>query len=234
MFEIEVAPSDLPVIRNDCAHPPPRLVEHLRESLRSFDAEELDGLDAIWLLDRMPEPATGSIKEAMQKGGCVTGMYHAKSERYSSYVRLFVEDIYRGLRGHLPFYHLTPTPVLLITGALAHEVAHHLAATRGYVFEPGGGMRDEESLAERYARGHVEKMRARRRYRLGLWLMKKLARLHYDSGIVYSSRRDYCAAAERWFMAWRLNPELSNVSEWYHLARERCDGRMPADSAGGG
>jgi hypothetical protein len=35
-------------------------------------------------------------------------------------------------------------------------------------------------------------------------------------------------------MAWRLDPELSNVAEWYHLARERCNGRMPADYAGAG
>ena len=161
-------------------------------------------------------------------------MYDAKSERYSSYVRLFVADVYRGLRGHLPFYYLTPAPVLLITRTLAHEVAHHLVATRGYIFEPGDSDHDEESLAEEYARRHLEKMKARRRYRFGRWLMNKLARLHYDSGVVYSSRRDYCAAAECWYMAWRLSPELSNVSEWYHLAREKCKGDMQSGSAGAG
>jgi hypothetical protein len=224
MFELEVSRSGLPVIRDDCTHPPPRLLKHLGESLRSFGAEELEGLDAVWLLNVMPEPGGVKVKEALDKGGCVSGMYHARSEKYSSYVRLFVNEIYRGVRGHLPLYHLTPVPVLLITRVLAHEVAHHLAATRGYIFARGERGRNEESLADHFALRHLEKLKARPKYRFGFWLMGKLARVHYDSGVVYSSRRDYCAASECWFMAWRLNPELKDVSAWYHLAREKCKG----------
>ena len=96
-------------------------------------------------------------------------------------------------------------------------------ATCGYIFRRGEDVSDEESLATGYARKHLEKMRAQWRYRFGCWLMKQLAELHYSSGVAYSSKQRYCEAADCWYMAWNLNPNLEDVSDWYHLAREKCD-----------
>ena len=222
MFEVEVAEADLPFVRNDCTRPPRRLIKHLRESLRWFSAKDLERLEGIWLLDELPEHASEEARERAAEGGRTYGAYHAKKKEVSSYIALSIGDIYRGVRGHLPFYALTPLPVLCISRTLSHEVAHHLIATHGYVFEPGEDLSDEESLANRYAQKHVEKMRACWRYRFGLWLMKQLAELHYSSGVVHSSKQRYCEAADCWYMAWNLNPKLKSVSEWYHAAKEKC------------
>lgn len=234
MFEVDVAKEDLPFIRNDCARPPRRLMNHLKESLRRFSDEELKGLEAIWLLDDVPEYANEEAAAAVAQGGRLYGLYHSRTEEVASYIALSIGDIYRGVRGHLPFYEFTPIPVLCMSRALAHEMAHHLIATRGYIFKPGEEVSDEESLANRYAQKHLEKMQRRWRYRFGFWLMKQLAELHYSSGAVYSSKQRYCEAADSWYMAWNLNPKLKNVSEWYHLAREKCVSGRESGSVGAG
>ena len=197
--------------------PPRNLLKHLQRSLSIFSGNEMEGIECIWLLD---EACGEHADRIMAEGTRVYGAYHSKGEYRPCEIVLFVRDIYCGV---MPFFYLTSVPVLQITQTLAHEVAHHLVATRGYIFELGEDTSDQESLAERYARSILDKMRKSWRYKIAQWMLKQLADIHYSSGVVHSSKQRYCEAAKCWYEAWHLNPKLENVDEWYWLAKEECE-----------
>jgi hypothetical protein len=78
-------------------------------------------------------------------------------------------------------YWYTPASTLNICYTLAHEVGHHLIATRGYVFEKTESYSDdeiEEEFCNRYAFVVTKRMLKRYYYRFGDWLLRDLAGWH--------------------------------------------------------
>lgn len=208
-------------IKNDCRHAPLGLLAHVRRGLNWIEDEHLAGLDYLWLMDSIPEETTDETAiQAKTEGFGLYGAYKPREGSNQSYILLFVQEIYRGIPA---IYAMTPVPTLRIARTLAHEVAHHLVSQRGYVFQPGEKRSDEERHANNYAAGVLQNMKKRWWYRLGQKLINDLAHTHYVFGVEEWKRQEYCAASDRWFKAWDLNPELENeVKDWYWQAKERC------------
>ena len=211
-------------IKNDCRKPPLGLLWHVRQALSWIDQDHLRGLGYIWLMDYIPETTEDeNAKRALTGELLLYGAYGPQKGSLPSYVLLLTQYTYFGIPA---IYSLTPVPTLRIVKTLAHEVAHHLIATRGYVSYSGEDIGDQESLANRYAEGVLQRMMKRWYYRLGQRLINDLAETNYAFGAIEWEKQRYCAAAERWYKAWELNPELEDIADLYWQAKDMCDGKQ--------
>lgn len=209
-------------ILNCCTNPPLALEWQVRRSLRWIHKSDLHGLDLIRLEDELSETtdlaaACQERLRAEREGGA--GVYGWYSREAPTLIVLYVRDIYRGIPSLLWW---SSVPTLRIVRTLAHEVAHHVTATKGYVFQPGEKADDEELIANRYAASVLSKMRAHWRYRFSHWCLREIAAWHYAFGNVDWREKKYEAAANRFFRAWDLDPEHSDASYWYWRAKEMC------------
>ena len=196
---------------------------HLKRSLKWIDQSHLEGLYCIRLLDELPVPTEESdewYKEARQEGYDVFGCYNAKQDNTVSCITLNLGDVYQSI----PFlYRYTTVPTLLIAHSLAHEVAHHLVATRGYVFKRGENLKHkayEEVIANRYAFYVVKRMEKRWYYRLGRWMVRDLSDHHHVLALLDWREKKYERSALHWYRAWCLNPELDEAAYWYWRAKK--------------
>lgn len=206
---------------------------HLRRSLTWINPSHLEGLYCIRLLDELPTPTAQSdewYKHAVEQGYDVFGCYDPKDERTVSCVTLNLKDIYK----LIPVaYYWTPVPTLLIAHAVAHEVAHHLVATRGYVFKKGEIFKHreyEEVAANRYAFSVLKKMEERWYYRISRWLIRDLADHHHVLALLDWREKKYEKSAKHWYRAWCLNPELDEAAYWYWRAKKMCSGHQEAQT----
>ena len=195
----------------------------LRRGLRWINPSHLEGLCCIRLLDELPEPSNRSdesYKDAWTQGHHIYGLYSASDGHTVSCITLNIGDIYR----LVPFaYRWTTVPTLLITHSLAHEVAHHLAATRGYVLKRGENRRHceyEEVAANRYAFHVVKEMEKRWYYRVGRWMINDLANHHHALAVLDWREKNYEKSAYHWYRAWCLKPELDEAAYWYLRAKQ--------------
>lgn len=152
-------------IESLCTDPPRGLLWQVRRVLRCIDREHLQGLAFVCLLDQMPEKVTEGEPDAH-----VYGWYHVQSDDIPPYVVLYIPRIYAGLPSFLWW---STVPTLRLARSLAHEIAHHLRAERGYVFQPQEHGEDEEAIANRYAATLVQRMAKRWAYKLGVWGTKE-------------------------------------------------------------
>lgn len=210
-------------VKVNCRRAPLGLMWHLRRSLSWIPQDDLENLDYIWLMDDIPDGTEDEDARHAREGECILyGAYKARQGDRPSYVLLFVRYVYEGIPA---LYWLTPVITWRMTRTLAHEVAHHALAQRGYIFHPGEDEKDEEALAERYAAEVLDRMAKRWHYRLARWVIRDLAETHYILGIVAWKSQRYCKAADKWFKAWNLNPNLDEVANWYYHARKLCEER---------
>jgi hypothetical protein len=151
----------------------------------------------------------------------VNGWYSPGHEGSPASIMLYARPIYRPIPSFLWW---TTVPTLRILSTLAHEVAHHLVATRGYVFEKGEDYTDEETLANRFSAGVVEATAEKWSYRLGRWCIKDLAEWYYVFAVTDWKNKDFSAAARRFYNAWDLCPDNDEAGYWYWHARERSEG----------
>ncbi len=135
---------------------------------------------------------------------------------------LYARQIYRGIPRFLWWSSL---PTLRIARALAHEVGHHMAATRGYVIRPGEDRNQEESLADRYAANVLERMTTHWSYKLGRWGLKDLAGWHYVFGIADWRAKKYGSAADSFYKSWLLDRQNEDALYWYWRAREMSEAK---------
>ncbi len=195
----------------------------VRRSLAWMDHRDLDALSRIELVDKMPKPADSApqdIKEAFAEDYGIYGIYHRGTKSRSPYITLLIADIYRGVPS---IYWWTTVPTLLITFTLAHEVAHHVVARRGYINKPEERRKygqHEEAFANRYAFSIWARMKQKWYYRFGEWAMKNLAEWQFGFGIHDWNAGRYAEAAEHWHTAWSFNPDHNEAAEWYWRAKE--------------
>lgn len=207
-------------IKNDCKNPPPGLLWHVRRALSWIDQDHLTDLGLIWLMDDVLDSDHSEYAKGVRAGKYVLyGAYGPRKGDLPSYILLLTRYVYSGVPS---VYWLTPVPTLRIIKTLAHEVAHHLQATRGYIFQPNENPKDHELLAETYAAGVYKKMIKRWHYKLGQRLINSLAKTNYAFGTIEWQKQRYCAAAERWHKAWELNPELEDIADLYWQAKHLC------------
>ena len=120
-------------------------------------------------------------------------------------------------------YWFTPVPTLLIAYSLAHEVGHHVVATRKYVTKAAGSAKtgeQEENLANEYALSIIKRMSDRWYYRLGKWAISDLSEWHYISGMSSWKSKNYAKAAEHWLNAWALDANNNEAAYWHKRAKE--------------
>jgi tetratricopeptide (TPR) repeat protein len=220
-------------IVNQCSKVPSGAIWHLHRSLKWINPADLKGLYCIRLLDQLPEPTDQSYVEyryAFAESHDICGLYSAETNDTVSCITLNLGDIYRPIPR---VYRWTTVPTLLITRTLAHEVAHHLAATRGYVFKRGENHEHreyEEVVANRYAFYVIERMQGRWYHRLGKWLIRDLADHHYIQGMLDWKEGKYKNAVKHFYRACRLNPDLDEAAYWYWRARQMgqsTEGHIP-------
>ena len=151
--------------------------------------------------------------------GYVNGWYAPAQEGAPASIMLYARPIYRSIPSFLWW---TTIPTLRINRTLAHEVAHHLIATRGYVFESGEDVADEEALANRFSVKVLETTAAKWSYTLGRWCIRDLAEWYYTFAMTDWRKNDFKAAARRFYSAWDLCPDNEEAAYWYWQAREKC------------
>lgn len=210
-------------IRNGCSSAPRGLLSHVRRSLSWINPLDLDGIAYIQLKDGIEEPTPASPKwhqQAKEEGTGVYGIYFRRWTGSPAYITLFIQDLYYGIPS---FYWWTTVPTLNISRTLAHEVGHHLIATRGFIYQPDEKYKhaeNEEDFCNRYAFSVIKRMIGRWHYRLGNWAIKDLAGWHYIIGCLDWRDKKYKKAAEHWDKAWRLDPDRTDALRWYWRAKD--------------
>jgi hypothetical protein len=180
------------------------------------------GLSALVLLDSTPYLLTESPEWSGKdyENGCpVYGWYVQESpDTPSPYIVLNVHHVYRYIPAFLRWSKL---PALRILHCLSHEVAHHIRAKKGYIFQADEQSNKEEELASKYARDTVNQIvRLNWSYRVAHWLSKEIAFWHYTQGILDFKQCNFFSSASHFQAAWELFPDLPNVSTYYWQARQ--------------
>jgi hypothetical protein len=183
-------------------------------------------MGSIEIEEEMPESAKGHAevewaREVRVRGHheFVNGWYASAQKGTPAFITLYARAIYRPIPAFLWW---TTVPTLRIIGTLAHEVAHHLVATRGYVFENVEKIADEEGLANRFSAKVIETTLRRPSYRLGQWCIRDLAGWYYAFAQADWDHNDFRAAARRFHRAWDLCPDNEEAAYWYWQAKEKC------------
>ena len=211
------------LVKNECQNSPFGLLNQVRRSLSWIDPLDMVGIESIVLMDEIEEPVQTSPdwhKRAKAEGLCVTGQYLHADRQSSAQVTLYVRGIYRGIPS---IYRWTMVPNLSICYTLAHEVGHHLIATRGYVFQSNEIFRhpeNKEEFCNRYAFRVTERMMSRWYYRLGMWALRDLAGWYYACGCADWKGKNFMKAAENFYTSFHLDPNREDALNWYLRAKD--------------
>jgi len=214
------------LIKNECTNPPPGFLKQVRRSLSWISPLDLDGVAFIKLMDEIEEPhakAPDWHKQAKADGTCVNGVYLALEGSDPAHITLYARDLYRGIPR---IYSWTTVPTLSICYTLAHEVGHHLIATRGYIFQPQEKFKHDvnrEDFCNRYAFNVTQKMMGHWYYRLGQWGLKDLAGWYYIFGCLDWKEKKYEKAAERFYTSFHLDRNREDALNWYWRAKEQAN-----------
>jgi hypothetical protein len=194
---------------------------HIRGSLSWIDPGDVVGIGSIILKDSIEEVDDAIwYQRAISEGLSINGWYRPAVQGESATITLFLDDLYRGIPG---FYRLTPVIRLSVAATLAHEVGHHLIATRGYVFAPGEKVvpiEYEEEMAHRYSFSVLKRMKRRWYFKLASFGMKDLAGWHYAQGALAWKKGNLKRAAESWYKSFHLDPDRQDAIIWYKRAKE--------------
>ena len=197
----------------------------MRRGLSLIEPAHLQGLSAIYLEDELAREAGPAGEEAWvarvrAEGNAehVGGFYSPPTTDSPARITLYVRTIYRSIPS---FLRPTPATSLRLGRVIAHEVAHHLAATKGYRAGRVKTDADEEDIAEEYASEVVRRALERWPYRLGNFMLKEAANWQYSFGCVAWGRGEYEAAARRFLYAWQLDRDNEHARHWYWCARKK-------------
>jgi hypothetical protein len=211
------------IIKNECTKPPRSLITQVRRSLGWISPLDLDGIAFVRLMNEIEEPHANSPdwhKRAKAEELCVTGQYSPKQGKSPAHIILYANGLYRGVPS---VYRWTTVQTLNICYTLAHEVAHHLVARRGYVFQPDETFphdENEEEFCNRYAFGVSKKMMKRWHYRLGMWALRDLAGWYYAFGCADWKDKNFKKASERFETAFHLDRNHTDALYWYWRAKD--------------
>ena len=217
-------------IINESTYLPPLAIWHINKSLQWIPPLDLVGIDHILLVDKVTEINTGSPKkdkELCDKMSKPSGFYYMKTQSNPAFIRLIISNLFYPI----PYYaNYSPFPTLHIAKALAHEVGHHLVATKGYIFAPDEKYPSyekkpeiEEEMADRYAFQIVSKMKEKLTYRAGTYIMEIFALYHHSFAMDAWKVKNYKASAECWSKAYLLDTEKQEYLDWYWQSREKIE-----------
>jgi hypothetical protein len=208
---------------------------HVRRALRWLSPNDLAGLGFIRLMDEEPDDPEAQKEPAYLRGFLYNGRYLRKGKDHPAHIALYTSDLYLGMPR---FLKLTPTQTLRFAFTLAHELGHHLIATRGYIYKPNekykpwrSGTFDphEEKMADTYAEDVVKKMCKSWYYKSGKLLARIISRILFEVGVGEHWNGNYESAARWNFNAFMINPENLDAGQSYRHDMEKfLDGQQPA------
>ena len=146
---------------------------------------------------------------------------------------LYAHDVYDGIPKLLM---ASPVATLKLGRTLAHEIGHHVIATRGYIYQPWekykpwNGVRNpyEEEMAEAYASDAMQKMIRHWPYKLGKLMARFLSNFLYQAGLQDYWDGHYQSAASLQDRAFSLNRENEDAGQCYRHAMEKLKHETPS------
>jgi hypothetical protein len=220
-------------IRNECSALPKAALWHIRRALTWIYPPDLQGVVFVRLVDKLPIDVTLHLKKCKLPDrdykSCL-GIYMPKYRNRPAHIVPVVGNIL----SHTPKWWLwTAAPTFAFAHVLAHEVGHHLIATRGYTLHSAekplkGHGQYEEEIVNRYAYEVTRKLKAGWYYKLGALLPICVAEVYYARGVVCWERKDFKRAGELLLKAYHLNPELEEAL----VAHKHANLKMPAPIKG--
>src|SRR5712692_2922210 len=129
---------------------------HVQRVLKWIGPRDLEGLEFIKVIDDCPDDPDYIKLPRYLMGFLYNGHYLRRKKDRPAEVVLYADDLYFGIPKLLM---ASPMTTLRVARTLAHEVGHHVMATRGYVYKPWekykpwNGVRDlyAEKMADAYA-----------------------------------------------------------------------------------
>lgn len=213
------------IIKNECSNAPWGLERQVRRGIAWMSPADLEGIANIRLkneIDGKDVILPLHLTENHDKVS-VTGLYLKRDTRRPAEIILSVGNLYRGMPR---VYWYTPALTLNICYTLAHEVGHHLIATRGYIFENTESYTDdeiEEEFCNRYAFFVTKLMMKRWYYRFGDWLLRDLANWYYVFGCASWKDAKFEEASQHFYTAFHLDRNLESALYWYRRAKDRIN-----------
>lgn len=212
----------------------PRLTRwHVRRVLKWIERSDLEGLESIKVIDDCPDDPDYVKLPRYLMGFLYSGHYVRKQKDRRAEVVLYANDIYFGIPKLLM---ASPMTTLRIARTLAHEVGHHVIATRGYIYKPWekykpwNGVRDpyEEKMADAYGSDVMKRMLRHWSYKLGRLMARRLSNFLYQWGLADYWAGDYQAAASRQARASTLNLENEGADQCFRHAMEKLKTQTPS------
>jgi hypothetical protein len=207
---------------------------HIRRVLKWIRQSDLEGLESIRVIDECPDDPEESAKVPRYLWGFLyNGHYSRKTKNQPAQIVLYANDVYFGIPKVLM---ASSVARLRLADRLAHEVGHHVIATRGYIYKlwekykPWDGIRNryEEKMANAYASDVIQGMLGHWRYRLGKLTARMLSTWLYKVGIEQYFRENYQSAASLLSRADTLNKDNEDAGQGFRHAMEKLKTQIPS------
>ncbi|HEV7473478.1 MAG TPA: hypothetical protein VGN90_05480 [Pyrinomonadaceae bacterium] len=212
----------------------PRLTKwHIRRVLKWFSEGDLEGLQSIKVIDECPDDPESVKVSAYLRGFLYNGHYSMMMKNQPAEIVLYARDVYFGIPR---LFMASSVARLRLAAKLAHEVGHHVIATRGYIYDrsekykPWKGVRDpyEEKMADAYAADVTQRMLRHRHYRLGRSLARMLSSFFYRVGLKKYFAGNYQSAASFWSRAHTLDSKNEDAGQYFRHAMEKLKTQSPS------
>ena len=213
----------------------PRLTKwHIRRVLKWISQRDIKGLESIRVIDECPDDPEESAKVSRYlRGFLYNGHYSRKTKNQPAQIVLYANDVFFGIPKVLMASSLAR---LRLADRLAHEVGHHVIATRGYIYKPWekhkpwDGITNpyEEKMADAYASDVIQGMLGHWRYRLGKLTARMLSTWLYKAGIEEYFRENYQSAASLLSRADTLNHDNEAAGQGFRHAMEKLKTQIPS------
>ncbi len=185
------------------------------------------------MIDDCPDDPEPTEIPPYLRGFLYNGHYERKERDRPARVVLYANDLYFGIP---KIVNCESNGNTEISSTLAHEVGHHVIATRGYIYKrwekyrPWNGVRNpyEEKMAEAYASDVMARVLSHWSYRLGKFMAGKLSNFLYQLGLADYWDGDYKAAASKLARAHSLNRENEDAGQSFRHAMEKLKIQTPS------
>lgn len=206
---------------------------HVRRVLKWIGEEDLKDLHCIRVIDERDNDPEYGKRAKYLSGFLYNGHYEFKTKDRNAQVVLYANDVYFGIPSPLMY---TRAATVTLARTLAHEIGHHVVATKGYIYNPWekyrpwNGMSDpyEEKMVNVYAADAIDRMSRHWSYKFGNFLIRKLSNSLYSAGLQEYSAGEYQRSAKLQFRAYHLHPTNEDANQCYRHAMEKLKTQTPS------
>jgi len=194
---------------------------HVRKALQWIPPTDLAAVGAIRIIEEEPDLPTYRAEPPYLRGFLCNGRYFRKSPSETAQIVLYTRDLFLGIPW---LFKPTPMATLRFAFTLAHEVGHHIIATRGYIYKPHEKYKPwskakfdpyEEKMADSYASDVIKKMSESRLYQLGRVLGRIHSRALFEIAVWQHWAGNYEKAARLHFQAYMVDSENVDAGQSY-------------------